>query len=280
MSPVLVELGPLTIRWYGLMYVVAIVVGIWLTYREVKRKGIVGKRKNEVLNLDDVLDFVLLAVPLGIVCARLYYVLFQWDYYGRNLLDILKIWQGGLAIHGGIIGGALALFIFVRWWKKVGFWQFADAVVPSLVLGQVFGRFGNFMNGDAYGTPTDLPWGIRFPTGTPAGNAYPDRDLVGQSQPLHPAMLYELGGNALIFALLWGLRKRGYRDGFLTCLYFVLYSALRFVVEAFRGDSLWLVDGRWKAAQVISVVLFVVFTGLMFQWKLWTKRDEPAQAAR
>lgn len=271
MSPVLFQAGPLTIRWYGLMYVVAIIVGIFLTHREVKRKQL-------KLTLDDVLDFVLIAVPLGIVCARLYYVLFQWGYYGNHLGDIWKIWQGGLAIHGGVIGGILALFIYIRW-KKVKFWRFADSVVPSLILGQAFGRFGNFMNGDAYGTPTTWFTGIRFPVGTPAGNAYPDRDLVGQSRLLHPAMLYELVGNVLIFALLWLLRKRGFKDGFLTCLYFVLYSVLRFFVEFARGDSLWLVDGVYRAAQVISVILFVIFMGLIFQWHLWRKAPQTPEDA-
>ena len=262
MSPVLIEIGPVTIRWYGLMYVVAIIVGIWLTYREVKRKGM-------KMSLDDVLDFVLIAVPLGIVCARLYYVSFQWDYYSLHLDDTWKIWQGGLAIHGGVIGGGLALWIFSKW-KKIRFWTFADAVVPSLILGQAFGRFGNFMNGDAYGTPTDWATGLRFPVGTPAGNAYPDSATPGFSQPLHPAMLYELVGNVLIFGALWILRKKGYRDGFLTCLYFLSYAVLRFLVELTRGDSLILAD-RWPAANVISVVFFVVFLGLMFQWKLWRK---------
>jgi phosphatidylglycerol:prolipoprotein diacylglycerol transferase len=274
MSPVLFELGPLTIRWYGLMYVVAIIVGIYLTFREVQRKGMKTK-KGELMSLDDILDFVLISVPLGIVFARLYYVVFQWDVYGNNLLEILAIWNGGLAIHGGVIGGLLAVFIFIKV-KGIKFWEFTDAVVPSLILGQVFGRFGNFMNGDAYGTPTEWWTGLRFPENTPAQINHPDPQNPGMSMPLHPSMLYELGGNAVIFGLLWFLRTKGYRDGFLTCMYFILYSVLRFFVEMSRGDSLWLVDGVWRAAQVISVILFVIFLGLMFQFSMW-KRDEGEQ---
>lgn len=269
MNPVLIEVGPLSIRWYGLMYVVAIIVGIFLTHREVIRRQIISKRKGGegILTLDDVLDFVLIAVPIGIICARLYYVVFNWDFYGSNPINILKIWEGGLAIHGGVIGGILALWIYTRFWKKIPFWQFADAVTPSLILGQAFGRFGNFMNGDAYGTPTDLPTGMVFPIGTPAGREYPN-------QPIHPSMLYEMAGNLLIFSVLWWvLRKQGYRDGFITCVYFILYAVLRFFVEMTRGDSLILAD-RWPAANVISVILFVVFTGLMFQWKLWQKKEQ------
>lgn len=282
MNPVLIDIGPVTIRWYGLMYVVAIIVGIYLTYLEVKRKQVASKRPGKgVLTLDDVLDFVLIAVPIGIVCARLYYVAFEWGRFNvpgdlaQTLFNVVKIWEGGLAIHGGVIGGILALWIFTRFWKKVAFWQFADAVAPSLILGQAFGRFGNFMNGDAYGTPTDWPTGLVFPIGTPAGREYPN-------QPIHPSMLYELVGNVLIFAVLWfWLRKRGYRDGFIACMYFVLYAVLRFFVELTRGDSLILAD-RWPAANVISVIIFVVFLGLMFQWRLWHKKapDSTRQGKR
>jgi len=278
MNPVLIDiplpfdlpngLQSITIRWYGLMYVVAIIVGILLTYREVKRKKM-------DLSLDDVLDFVLVSVPLGIAFARLYYVVFEWSTYAAEPIRVLFIWEGGLAIHGGIIGGILAVFIYIKW-KKIRFWEFTDAVVPSLVLGQAFGRFGNFMNGDAFGVPTTWPTGIRFPISTPAGREYPDSNEAGMSQPLHPSMLYELVGNLAIFASLWILRTKGYRDGFITCLYFILYSILRFFVELTRGDSLWLVEGRFAAANVISIILFVVFTGLMAQWRLWQKKEDDA----
>lgn len=282
MNPVLIDiplpfdvngLQSITIRWYGLMYVVAIIVGILLTYREVKRKKM-------DLSLDDVLDFVLISVPLGIAFARLYYVAFEWSNYATDPVKIFFIWEGGLAIHGGIIGGILAVFLYIKW-KKIEFWQFTDAVVPSLVLGQAFGRFGNFMNGDAYGTPPgeNSPLGflaMRFPSNTPAGREYPDSETAGMSQPLHPSMLYELVGNLAIFASLWILRTKGYRDGFITCLYFILYSVLRFFVEMTRGDSLWLVEGRFAAANVISVILFIVFAGLMAQWRLWRKKEDDA----
>lgn len=275
MNPVLIDiplpfdvngLQSITIRWYGLMYVVAIIVGILLTYREVKRKKM-------DLSLDDVLDFVLISVPLGIAFARLYYVVFEWSNYATDPVKIFFIWEGGLAIHGGIIGGILAVFLYIKW-KKLKFWQFTDAVVPSLVLGQAFGRFGNFMNGDAYGRETDWPTGMRFPSNTPAGREYPSQDEPGWSNPIHPSMLYELVGNLAIFATLWILRTKGYRDGFITCLYFVLYSILRFAVELTRGDSLWLVEERFAAANVISVILFIIFAGLMAQWRLWRKKED------
>ncbi len=272
MSPVIFEIGPVSVRWYGLMYVVAIIVGIFLTQREVRRRGL-------PLNLDDILDFVLITIPLAIVFARLYYVAFRWDYYGQNLADIYKIWQGGLAIHGGLLGGFLALGIFSRW-KKISFWKFADIIAPAVILGQALGRFGNFMNGDAYGTPTDLPWGIVFPRSSPAGAAYPELHI-------HPSMLYEMSGDLLIFGLLFWLRTKPFKEGFLVSLYAILYSLLRFFVEFTRGDALCLVGGSacvlgasnllesLRVAQVMSVLLFTVFLGLMLKRKLYQQETAP-----
>lgn len=272
MSPIIVEIGPLQIRWYGLMYVIAIIVGIFLVHYVIQRRKL-------SLTLDDILDFVLLTIPIAIVFARLYYVVFRWEYYGQNLGDIYKIWEGGLAIHGGLLGGALALWLFVKW-KKISFWTFADVVAPALVLGQALGRFGNFMNGDAYGTPTDLPWGIVFPRNSPAGQAYPELHI-------HPTMLYELTGALLIFGVLWWLQLRPFKAGFLISLYALLYSGLRFVVEFTRGDALCLLTGNncvqgatnflesLRTAQVISVLIFIVFAVLMVKWKLYQQEEAP-----
>jgi phosphatidylglycerol:prolipoprotein diacylglycerol transferase len=267
-------LGTITIKYYGLMYVVAIIVGIVLTRYEVKRKGM-------TLTLDDILDLVLFTIPAAIVGARLYYVAFQWENYSQDLWAVFRIWEGGLAIHGGLIGGALMFWVICKW-KKVSFWQFADAIAPSLVLGQAFGRFGNFMNGDAYGIKTDAPWGIYFPAGTPAGD-----DAQYGGLPQHPTMLYELAGNLLIFALIWWLRRYHFRDGFVVSLYFVLYSALRFFIEFFRADALCLVGGKaclqegvgffesLRVAQIISVVFLLVFLFLILRRKLYGKTPTP-----
>ena len=280
MSPVIVEIGPVQIRWYGLMYVVAIIVGLIITNYEIRRRKL-------PLSLDDLLDFVLITIPIAIVFARLWYVLFRWDYYSQNLGDIYKIWQGGLAIHGGLLGGAIALWLFSKW-KKISFWQFADVIVPAVILGQALGRFGNFMNGDAYGTPTDLPWGIVFPRSSPAGQAYPELHI-------HPSMLYEMFGDLLIFGVLWWLRTKPFKPGFLTSLYVMLYSALRFVVEFTRGDALCLLTGTrciegatnffeaLRTAQVVSVILFLAFAWLMFSRRLYklqpVAEPEPEQVA-
>ncbi len=261
MHPILVEFGPITIRYYGLMYVIAIGVGLFILHSEVKRKKLTSRLTGEILSLDDLLDLLLWAVPAAIVGARIYYVAFQWQYYGSHPLDMLKIWQGGLAIHGGVIGGIIAVYMFSHR-RKISFWALTDAISLSLILGQAIGRIGNLMNGDAYGVPTQLPWGIRFPASSPAGIAYP-------GQATHPSMIYEMILNLLIFALLWQLRKRDYKDGFITSMYFILYSVARSIVSFTRGDSLWL--GSIRAAHLISAVLIVLFSLLIFSRRLYRK---------
>ena len=225
---------------------------------------------------------MLWVIPAALIGARLYYVAFQWDYYGRHPLDIVKLWQGGLAIHGGVLAGLIAVWVFARV-KRVRFWALTDALCPSLILGQAIGRIGNLTNGDAFGLPTTLPWGIRFPLSSPAGQAFP-------GQATHPSMIYEMILNLLIFALLWGwARKRGYRDGFVTAAYFILYAVARSIVSFTRADSLWLgslrtiqvtvgeysyetVVGSFRAAHAISIA-FVVGFGLFILLGRLYRRD-------
>ena len=267
MHPILVQFGPITIRYYGLMYVIAITLGLFILSREVKRKKLMCGASGKLVSTDDLLDLLLWMVPAAIIGARIYYVAFQWGYYGSHPLDIVKIWQGGLAIHGGVLGGTLAVYLFSRR-KQIRFWVLTDSISLSLILGQAIGRIGNLMNGDAYGIPTTLPWGIHFPANSPAGMAYP-------GQATHPSMIYEMILNLLIFWLLWRLRKRGYKDGFLTSLYFILYSIDRSIVSITRGDSLWL--GSIRAAHVISAILVASFLIFMLSRRLY-ERTTPETA--
>lgn len=262
MAPVIARLGPVTIKWYGLMYAVALLVGLGLVHSEVQRKGL-------SLSWEDLVDFALLAFASGLVGARLYYVLFKLPFFWGHPWSLIGLGGtgyglSGLAIHGGLIGGGVGFYLFVKW-KNISFWGFADSVAPALILGQAFGRFGNFMNGDAYGVPTDLPWGIVFPTDTPAGAAYPH-------QPLHPAMLYELVLDLLIFSFLWKVRVKPFRKGFVACLYFICYSAGRSLVSFFRGDSLWV--GPIRAAHLASIVLVAIFGWLILHRRLYKRVDQ------
>jgi phosphatidylglycerol:prolipoprotein diacylglycerol transferase len=235
------------------MYVVAIIVGARIIKSEVRRKGI-------GLTDDEVSNFILWTVLGGIIGARLYYVVFNMGYYLRVPSEIPAIWHGGLAIHGGIAGGILAAWMYLRR-KGVSFWRLADCVAPALILGQAFGRFGNFMNGDAHGVPTTLPWGMVFSPESVAGRQFPDI-------PIHPVMLYELLLNVGIFLVIWlVLRKKDHAPGFIFAAYVAMYSVIRCFVESFRADSLMI--GGWRAAQVVSVILFIISAAIIWQKRLW-----------
>jgi len=279
MQPILLQVGPVVVRYYGLMYVLAIVVGFYLVRREAFRKHL-------GLSTDDLVDLLLWTVPAAIVGARLYYVVFRWDYYGTHLLSILKLWEGGLAIHGGVLAGIGMVYLYSRR-KNIRFWALTDALAPSLILGQAIGRIGNFTNGDAYGLPTTLPWGVRFPPESPAGMAFP-------GMATHPSMLYELFLNLGIFAVLWGIRKKGFRDGFSTALYFILYAVARSIVSFTRADSLWLGSvrtvqrtladgtvyettvGAFRAAHAISIAFVLLFGALIWRYRLYRRQSANA----
>jgi phosphatidylglycerol:prolipoprotein diacylglycerol transferase len=252
MHPLLFQIGPFQIRFYGLMYAIGILCGLYLIRQEVRRKHV-------QLPDDDIINFVMLTVIGGILGARLYYVIFNWEFYGKNLAEIVKVWHGGLAIHGGIIGGTL-----MGWWftqrHHLSFWKMADMTAPAIILGQAFGRFGNFMNGDAHGLPTSMPWGIVFPPTSIAGRQFP-------GTPLHPTMLYELLINVGIFLLLWKIRTRRWKDGFLFCMYLILYSVGRFIVSFFRADDLMF--GPFRMPHLISILIIAAASLLIVTRRLW-----------
>ena len=252
MHPVLIDIGPISIRYYGLMYVLGIILAIFLIRSEVRRKGL-------PLSDDDQTNLLLVTVFAGIIGARIYYVVFNWPFYRQVLWDIPAVWRGGLAIHGGVIGGTCAVFWFARR-KQIPFLRLTDVLAPPLILGQALGRFGNFMNGDAHGVPTILPWGVVFAPQTPAGSQFPNI-------PLHPTMLYEMVLNLAIFVFLWSTRKRPAKDGYTTMRYLLLYSLGRFGVEFLRADSLWF--GPFRAAQLVSLVLIAFSATLICMWRLW-----------
>jgi phosphatidylglycerol:prolipoprotein diacylglycerol transferase len=228
------------------MIALAVIVGVWLAGKEGARKGFLP---------DEIKDFVFFVVIGGLVGARIYYVLFSdLGYFLTRPLTIFFIWEGGLAIHGAILGG-LFVTIFYTMKKKISFWRWADIFAPSLILGQAIGRIGCFFNGDAHGYPTSLPWGVVYADGSPAGQMFP-------GQPLHPTQLYELGFNLLIFLILWKLRKRQFFDGFLFLLYVLLYFSIRIFIEYFRADRLTFF-GDISAAQAIGVIGIVLSLAFM-----------------
>jgi phosphatidylglycerol:prolipoprotein diacylglycerol transferase len=238
MHPILLQIGKVEIRWYGVMIALAFLAGTLLGVREARRRGY-----NPEL-IYDLLFYVMLA---GIAGARLYYILFSNPgYFFRHPLEITAIWQGGLALHGGLIGGLLAGIWFCRK-RRLAFWSFADLLTPSILLGQAVGRGACTLNGCSYGKPTTLPWAVLFTD--PAAQA-------PHNLPLHPTQLYEMASDFAILLFLWSFRRKTRFDGQLFLMYLVLYAAARFILEFFRGDSLMLAD-LFPVPQVFSLFLFV-----------------------
>jgi phosphatidylglycerol:prolipoprotein diacylglycerol transferase len=236
------------------MYVTALLLAIALLRYDAKRYA---------LSPELMVDLAFYTFIAGIVGGRLYYVILQWDYYGANPWKILAIWEGGMAIHGGLIGGLIGICWFARVIKLPAL-RLADMVVPMVSLGHAFGRFGNFMNGDAHGYPLRSQWlpewlrhfpgwmGVTFPLWSPAGRQFPN-------QPLHPVMLYELVLNLFGFFLLWGVRKRPLladTPGRLLGLYLIYYAAVRSFTSLFRADDLYL--GPFRMPHVIGVVMALI----------------------
>ncbi len=231
------QIGPLSLRFYGLLIASAILIGVTLSQKLAKSRR---------LSPDIIGDLAVWLVLGAIPCARLYYVAFQWDYYSQSPEQIIAIWRGGIAIHGAIIGGTIAALIFSRL-QRVSFWRLADAVAPSLILGQAIGRWGNFFNSEAFGAPTDLPWKLFIPA---------DRRPPGFASDayFHPTFLYESLWNVMVCGILLIVffRFPKARPGTLFLLYAVGYSAGRFWIEGLRTDSLML--GPLRIAQVVSLV--------------------------
>ena len=240
-GPIIFEVGSIAIRWYGLLIASAVLIGVTLSQYLAKKRSV---------NPDLMADLAIWLVVGAIPGARLYYVTFQWQQYSqRPWWHTLAIWEGGIAIHGAIIGGTIATIIFARL-NRISLWQLLDLVAPSLILGQAIGRWGNFFNSEAFGKPTDLPWKLYI------APRYRPIELI-QSEYFHPTFLYESLWNLSIFALLialffWGLKNRDrLKTGTLAAVYLIGYSLGRVWIEWLRTDSLML--GPLKVAQVISL---------------------------
>ncbi|AFZ26977.1 prolipoprotein diacylglyceryl transferase [Cylindrospermum stagnale PCC 7417] len=240
-GPILVKIGPIIIRWYGLLIASAVLIGVSLSQYLAKRRHV-----NPELLSDLSIWLVIGAIP----AARLYYVLFQWSEYAQHPERIIAIWQGGIAIHGAIIGGVVAALIFAKR-QQISFWQLTDLVAPSLILGQAIGRWGNFFNSEAFGGPTNLPWKLYIPWERRPPN-------LANFEYFHPTFLYESLWDLMVFALLITLFFRALsgnprlKVGTLFLVYWVAYSLGRFWVEGFRTDSLML--GPLRMAQVVSLM--------------------------
>jgi phosphatidylglycerol---prolipoprotein diacylglyceryl transferase len=248
------HLGWFRLKWYGVLIAAAVLIGVNLSMRLARTRQI---------DPETIADLAIWLVLGAIPAARLYYVAFEWQntYSQRPLLDIIKIWEGGIAIYGAIIGGTIAAIIFARI-KQISFWQLADIVAPSLALGQAIGRWGNFFNSEAYGSRTTVPWKLYIP----AKNDY-----------FEPTFLYESLWNLLVFSILMWLfvkntRHHNLKTGSIFLVYLIIYGIGRYWIEGLRTDSLWI--GSLRISQVISQVGIAIGTlGLL--WLYVRRRNLP-----
>ncbi|MEA5013293.1 MAG: prolipoprotein diacylglyceryl transferase [Candidatus Limiplasma sp.] len=227
------------IPWYSFLIVLGILLAYLIGCYEEKRVG---------LPKDAMTDATLVAVPCGILGARLYFVAMEWERFAADPLRILYVWEGGVAIYGAVLGGALGVFLYCRK-KKLSFWKLADIIAPGLLLAQAVGRWGNYFNMEAYGPALTDPALQFFPLGVqiPQGSGY----------VWHAAtFFYESLWNLLGFGALWLLRKRQKRDGYVFFWYLLIYGSGRFIIEQLRTDSLWLLELR--VSQWLSLVMVLL----------------------
>lgn len=229
-NPVAFSIFGIDIMWYAILITTGIILGLYFVSKLADYKNLDKEMPS------DLLLWVLVPAILG---ARLYYVIFSWDYYSKNPSEIIMIRNGGLAIYGGLLTAFLITYIYSKK-KKIPFLTILDIFAPGIALGQAIGRWGNFINKEAYGRATDLPWAI-----------------IIDGQKVHPTFLYESLGDFVIFIVLYNLcKKNRNEEGTIISLYFILYGILRFFVEGLRTDSLYFLGMR--VSQLVSLVLVVI----------------------
>jgi phosphatidylglycerol:prolipoprotein diacylglycerol transferase len=264
MHPIFFRLGPLTIRWYGVLVAAGFLVGIWTAARRAKRAGL----KSEVI-----VDLGFIAMVAGIVGARLFYVVAHWEQFATNLVEIVRIDHGGLVFYGGFIAAAVAM-VGYGLAKKLPVGAYADVLAPSLPLGHAFGRIGCFLNGCCFGDVCNWPWAVTFPKYSEPfrfSDAFSHQLQHNQitvdaatALPVHPTQLYEAAGLFALAALLaWWVRRKTFERR-LMWVYFGLYGVLRFVVEIFRADEPHEIAGLFSVAQILSAGMILVATAGIF----------------
>jgi phosphatidylglycerol:prolipoprotein diacylglycerol transferase len=247
LNPIAFTLGPIQVHWYGIIIGSGLALALYLAIREGNKRG---------LPKETFADLMIWAIPIAIICARIYYVLFEWGYYSKHLSEAPKIWHGGIAIHGAIIGGVLTVFFFARS-RGISFWKITDITAPSLILGQAIGRWGNFMNQEAHGGPVSRAF---------LENLHLPKFIINQmyisGTYYHPTFLYESVWDFVGFILLVLLRRVNLRRGELFLSYLIWYSIGRFFIEGMRTDSLMLTS-TLRMAQMISIALVVVAVAIL-----------------
>ena len=248
-SPVAFTVFGKDIYWYGIIIAAGFLLAVFYMLARAKDFGITQ---------DDVLDMILWAVPIGVICARLYYCIFYWELYADDPISILYIWEGGLAIYGGIIGGAITLLVVAKR-KKIPAPVLLDVAGMGVIIGQLMGRWGNFMNREAHGAVTDtfLKMGLQ--------------DASGVVTYYHPTFLYESVWNLTGFVVLHFLSKKRKFDGQMFLAYLAWYGAGRMVIEGLRTDSLWL--GPVRVSQLLAAVTMLLSLGILLYQAIFVRHD-------
>lgn len=256
-DPVLFSVGHFMLRWYSLIVTSAVAIGVWVAWREAKRKG---------LGEDDFSDALIWVIVAGLIGARLFHVIDHWpDEFAANPIRILYVWEGGLAIWGAVVGG-LAALAMVAWRRHLRLGFLADVGAPGLVLGQGLGRAACIITGDAMGKPTDGPFGIAY--------ANPGAMVPQLGVYYTPMPVFEILGNLTIFGIIWALRKKSWPDGLLFLVYLSLYSVERFFL-AFTS-SYQIVALGLTQSQIVALVALAVALPLMVWMRLRRLRATPA----
>jgi phosphatidylglycerol:prolipoprotein diacylglycerol transferase len=259
-NPIAVKLGPIEVRWYGLIFVIAVMAAVWTSRRAAKHRG---------LDPEFVPDVTMIIVPAGILGARLYEVfVLQWGYYSQHPGLILKTWEGGLAIHGGVLGALLCGGIYMKY-RKQSFWLWADMIAPGLILAQAIGRWGNFLNQEAYGVPAPesifnmLPGFIR-------------EGMTINGVVMHPTFLYESLWNVASFAVMYTLQRSKPPAGVVFSLYLILYNTGRYAIESIREDSSF-IFGDIRVAQLMALAQIVAGMAFLAYHYLPARRAETSR---
>ncbi|MCL9745783.1 prolipoprotein diacylglyceryl transferase [Staphylococcus aureus] len=245
-DPVAFNLGPLSVRWYGIIIAVGILLGYFVAQRALVKAG---------LHKDTLVDIIFYSALFGFIAARIYFVIFQWPYYAENPGEIIKIWHGGIAIHGGLIGGFIAGVIVCKV-KNLNPFQIGDIVAPSIILAQGIGRWGNFMNHEAHGGPVSRAFleQLHLPN-------FIIENMYINGQYYHPTFLYESIWDVAGFIILVNVRKH-LKLGETFFLYLTWYSIGRFFIEGLRTDSLMLTSNI-RVAQLVSILLILISISLI-----------------
>ncbi|EGQ20252.1 prolipoprotein diacylglyceryl transferase [Sporosarcina newyorkensis 2681] len=246
-NPVAIRIGTsdtaLEVRWYGILIALGIVLGYIIVQREMLKRG---------MHPDFLTDMLIWAIPISIISARIYYVIFTWDYYRDHPGQIIQIWNGGIAIHGALIGAVITAIIFTRK-RGVSFWKVADITAPGLLIGQIIGRWGNFMNQEAHGGPVSESF--------KENTIIPDwimNQMTIEGVTYHPTFLYESMWNVVGLILILIIRRvLKMKRGEIFLFYVIWYSIGRFFIEGMRTDSLYVI-GSLRAAQLVSVAGVII----------------------